>query len=136
MCSRRTPPLSGISPRTPVSPARSALRSNRSAGLRKSSPGRVPASGLGCAGSRPKLFLIGRGPDGRLSAFERTFDRCMGLFAAGPTLWLSTRFQLWRLENALHPGKLYQGYDRLYVPRVGYTTGDLDGHDVAVEASG
>src|SRR5438477_485169 len=111
MCSRRTPPLSGISPRTPVSRARSASRSNRSAGLGKSSPGRVPALG-------------------------RTCDRCMGLFEAGPTLWLSTRFQLWRLENALHPGKLYQGYDRRYVPRVGYTTGDLDGHDVAVEASG
>lgn len=28
------------------------------------------------------------------------------------------------------------GYDRLYVPQVGYTTGDLDIHDVAVEASG
>ena len=60
----------------------------------------------------------------------------MGLWADGPTLWLSTRFQLWRLENALRPGHLYEGYDRLYVPRVGYTTGDLDGHDVAVEASG
>src|SRR5262245_65757212 len=60
----------------------------------------------------------------------------MGLFATTSTLWLSTRFQLWRLENALHPGHLYQDYDRLYVPRVGYTTGDLDGHDVAVEASG
>lgn len=83
-----------------------------------------------------KLFLIGRGPDVRLSAFERTFDRCMGLCASSATLWLSTRFQLWRLENALQPGHVYQGYDRLYVPRVGYTTGDLDGHDVAVEASG
>jgi uncharacterized protein (TIGR03032 family) len=31
---------------------------------------------------------------------------------------------------------LHNGCDRLYIPRIGYTTGDLDIHDVAVEASG
>ena len=31
---------------------------------------------------------------------------------------------------------LHQGCDRLYVPKVGYTTGDLDVHDIAVEAGG
>jgi len=30
-----------------------------------------------------KLFLIGLRDDGRLSAFERTFNKCMGLAAAG-----------------------------------------------------
>src|SRR5271170_7560719 len=64
-----------------------------------------------------------------LAVFERTFDRCMGLWADGQTLWMSTRYQLWRFENTLRPGELYQGHDRLYVPRVGYTTGDLDIHD-------
>jgi uncharacterized protein (TIGR03032 family) len=83
-----------------------------------------------------KLFLLGRHPDGRLMVFERTFNRAMGLWADGQTLWLSTLYQLWRFENALRPGELYQGYDRLYVPRVGYTTGDLDVHDVAVDAGG
>ena len=83
-----------------------------------------------------KLFLLGRHGDGRLSIFERTFNRCMGLWADGQTLWLATLFQLWRLENALRPGELYQGFDRLYVPRAGYTTGDLDVHDVAVDGAG
>ncbi len=83
-----------------------------------------------------KLFLVGRAPDGRPSVFERNFNRCMGLWGDGQTLWLSTSFQLWRLENALRPGQLHDGHDRLYVPRVGYTTGNLDLHDVAVEASG
>jgi uncharacterized protein (TIGR03032 family) len=83
-----------------------------------------------------KLLLMGVHPDGRLAVFERTFDRCMGLHGDGQTLWLSSRFQLWRFENALAPGELYDGADRLYVPRAGYTTGDLDIHDLVVEASG
>jgi len=83
-----------------------------------------------------KLFLLGTQPDGRLHVFERTFNRCMGLHGDGQTLWLSSLYQLWRFENALAPGELYNGADRLYVPKVGYTTGDLDIHDIAVEASG
>src|SRR5262249_1330689 len=31
---------------------------------------------------------------------------------------------------------LHNGHDRLYVPKVGYTTGDLDVHDIAIEKSG
>ncbi|MGE0758679.1 MAG: TIGR03032 family protein, partial [Pirellulaceae bacterium] len=83
-----------------------------------------------------KLFLIGIQPDGRLSVFERTFNRCMGLWGNGQTLWMTSLFQLWRFENALQPQQFHDGYDRLYVPRVGYTTGDLDIHDVAVDAKG
>ncbi len=82
-----------------------------------------------------KLFLIGLQPDGRLSVFERTFARCMGLAVQGDTLWVSTLYQLWRFENALAAGTHHQGYDRLYVPQLGYTTGDLDVHDVAVTAN-
>jgi uncharacterized protein (TIGR03032 family) len=84
-----------------------------------------------------KLFLLGVKPDGQLGVFERTFNRCMGLWASGgQTLWLSSLYQLWRFENALKPGETHQGFDRLYIPRVGYTTGDLDVHDVAVDATG
>jgi uncharacterized protein (TIGR03032 family) len=43
---------------------------------------------------------------------------------------------LWRFENVLRPGEIYQGCDRLYIPKVGHTTGDLDIHDVAVDAGG
>ena len=83
-----------------------------------------------------KLFLVGRNPDGQISVFERTFSRCMGLWADGQTLWMSSVYQLWRFENALRSGMLHNQYDRLYIPRLGYTTGDLDIHDVAVESSG
>ena len=83
-----------------------------------------------------KLFLLGRHPEGGLAVFERTFDRAMGLWADGQTLWLGTRYQLWRFENLLRPGEVYQGYDRLYVPKIGHTTGDLDIHDIALDSSG
>jgi uncharacterized protein (TIGR03032 family) len=83
-----------------------------------------------------KLLLVGCSPEGRLAVFERTFNRAMGLWADGKTLWLSTLYQLWRLENLLRPGELYQGHDRLYVPKVGHTTGDLDVHDVAALEDG
>jgi len=84
-----------------------------------------------------KLFLVGWRPDGRLSIFERTFNRCMGLCAdpEARSLWMSSLYQLWRFEDALS-GQVYRDHDRLYVPQVGYTTGDLDVHDIAVDALG
>ena len=83
-----------------------------------------------------KLILVGRNTDGRLAVFERTFNRAMGLWANGQTLWLSSLYQVWRFENVLAPGQLHEGHDRLFVPRIGYTTGDLDIHDLNVEAGG
>jgi uncharacterized protein (TIGR03032 family) len=83
-----------------------------------------------------KLILLGLNAEGRLAVFERTFNRAMGLWADGQTLWLSSLYQLWRFENVLQAGQNHDGHDRLYVPRVGYTTGDLDIHDISVESSG
>jgi uncharacterized protein (TIGR03032 family) len=88
-----------------------------------------------------KLFLLGLQPDGRLSVFERTFNRAMGLAAhespqGGRQLYLSTLYQLWRFDDALEPGRTHHGYDRLYVPQLAWTTGDLDVHDVGVLADG
>lgn len=83
-----------------------------------------------------KLFLIGVQANGRLSIFERTFNRCMGLWADGQTLWMSTLFQLFRFENYLPSGETADGYDRLYVPQAAFTTGDLDIHDLGVDSTG
>jgi len=41
-----------------------------------------------------KLFLVGLQPDGRLSLFERTFNRCLGLWSDGQTLLMSSLYQL------------------------------------------
>jgi len=83
-----------------------------------------------------KVFLIGLQEDGRLSVFERTLNRCMGVAATGNSLYISTLWQLWRFENTLPAGQAANGYDRLYVPRVGHVTGDLDIHDLAVDGEG
>lgn len=77
-----------------------------------------------------RLFLVGRHDDGRLAAFERLLDRPMGLSVAPDRLWVATRFQLWRFDHVLAPGDRYRGHDRLYVPRIGHVTGEVDAHDV------
>lgn len=105
-----------------------------------------------------KLFFVGRKPDDAISVFERTFEHCMGLWAAddAQTLWLASKFQIWRLEKAPAvavphrprqaseqesadaeiPAWTQRGYDFAYVPRIGYTTGNLDVHDLAVDETG
>jgi uncharacterized protein (TIGR03032 family) len=84
-----------------------------------------------------KLFLIGLKPDGRLSIFERTFPRCMGLgVAPSGTLWMSSLYQLWRFENFLDAGASKDGYNAVYMPVTGYTTGDIDVHDIHAAADG
>jgi uncharacterized protein (TIGR03032 family) len=79
-----------------------------------------------------KLFLIGTIHEKELSVFERTFTRCMGLAVNGDQLWMSDLYQLWRFENFLDPGQLSDGYDAMYVPVSGHTTGDIDIHDIHI----
>jgi uncharacterized protein (TIGR03032 family) len=102
-----------------------------------------------------KIFFVGRKLDMGLAVFERTFNHCMGLWASpdSQTIWLSSKYQIWRFERAAAAVVPYQrspaegddasipawterGYDVAYVPRVGYTTGDIDVHDIAVAGDG
>lgn len=85
-----------------------------------------------------KLFFVGLSEPRQLSIFERTFARCMGIGLDPRTqgLWVATLYQVWRFENVLQPGQDYQGYDRLYLPQAGFTTGDVDAHDIAVDSLG
>lgn len=83
-----------------------------------------------------KLFLLGLAADGSLSAFERTLDRVLGMCVDQDQMWLATKYQIWRFSNALGPGQLHDGYDRVYLPRSSVITGDLETHDLAVEDSG
>lgn len=78
-----------------------------------------------------KLMLVGRKSSGGLGLFERTFNRCMGLWADEQTLFAGTAFQIWRFENIMEPNAIEGDYDRLLVPRTGHVTGDIDVHDLA-----
>ncbi|HEV2866505.1 MAG TPA: TIGR03032 family protein [Allosphingosinicella sp.] len=86
-----------------------------------------------------KLFLIGVGAEGRLSIFERTFPRCMGLgvTADGRSFAHATEFQIQRFDNVLPAGQAdVKGYDAVYAPHASWVTGDLDAHDVGFGADG
>jgi uncharacterized protein (TIGR03032 family) len=83
-----------------------------------------------------KVFLIGCKPDGQMSVFERSLERCMGMVTNGQSLWISSSYQLWRFENVLERGQRHDSYDRLYVPQMCFVTGDLDIHDIALDQSG
>jgi uncharacterized protein (TIGR03032 family) len=83
-----------------------------------------------------KLFFLGLKSNGELSTFERTFNRCMGLCATDNGLYMSSLHQVWRFENVFTQGQQQDDFDRLYLPQVGYTTGDLDIHDMAVDTNG
>lgn len=82
-----------------------------------------------------KIFFIGVNAEGSLSVFERTMERPMALAVDGDDLWLSTLYQLWRF-SAIPAAGDYGGYDRLYAPRQSWVTGDIDIHDIRIDAKG
>jgi uncharacterized protein (TIGR03032 family) len=49
---------------------------------------------------------------------------------------MGSAFQIWRFENTVAPGKSAAGYDKLFVPRVAHTTGEVGASDVAFAADG
>ena len=80
--------------------------------------------------------MLGTNKDGRMHITERTFNRCMGLTVSNGTLWMSSLYQMWRFENSLLAEQAYNGYDKIYIPQMAYTTGDLDIHDIIIGRDG
>ena len=84
-----------------------------------------------------KVFLIGSNAEtGRLSVFERTLDRPMGMAAAGSRLAVASLIQITTFVDAAQGAKTSQGYDAVYVPQVAHFTADLDVHDLAFDGAG
>lgn len=82
-----------------------------------------------------KVFMVGMGDKG-ISIAERTFARCMGLAAQAERMYLASLYQIWRFNNVLGDGERYQGYDKLFIPHLGWTTGDVDAHDIGIDGDG
>ena len=80
-----------------------------------------------------KFFLLGLQDEQKMSVFERTFPRCMGLCAHENSLYMSSLYQIWRFENVLEEGQVANGFDRIFIPMMGNTTGDIDAHDMAMD---
>ncbi len=84
-----------------------------------------------------KVIFLGVSADGALWTYNRNIGRCLGLAADRDGLWVTSDFQLHRFANLLRAGETGpQDCDAVYAPRFSYFTGDLDIHDVGIEASG
>ena len=82
------------------------------------------------------LFFLAGSLNGHWTLHQRELKRCMGLPAAGNSLYVSSLYQLWWFENTLAKGETRADHDRLYVPKTSHVTGDIDIHDIAVAPSG
>ena len=84
-----------------------------------------------------QLFLVGLRKDKRVSFNQQNFMRAMGVCAQGNRLLVGGLAQIWRLENILRRNEMANDhFDRVYIPRVALTIGDIDIHEVAVDRFG
>jgi uncharacterized protein (TIGR03032 family) len=84
-----------------------------------------------------KLFFLGLRRDGGVAVFERSFARCMGLgvHPSGRSFALATQYQLLRFDDVLPAeGRPSGEHDAVYAPHLSWITGDLDAHDVVMQA--
>lgn len=56
--------------------------------------------------------------------------------ASSETIYLGTRYQIWRVEHGPRPASSEEDFDRCYVRRRVWTTGYVNCHDVAVDGDG
>ena len=86
-----------------------------------------------------KLFLLGTKPDGKLSVFERTLARCMGIgvSADARSLLVASEYQIVRFDNVMAGSPaMDNGIDASFVPHQTWITGDVDVHDIGFGADG
>ncbi|MGQ4658993.1 TIGR03032 family protein [Lysobacter sp. F6437] len=84
-----------------------------------------------------RVYLVGSDQQGRVSFFERIFERAMGVVGNAQRIYLGSLYQLWRFENVLRSNEVIHGqYDKCYVPRNAQTIGDLDIHELGIRSNG
>lgn len=84
-----------------------------------------------------RVYLVGSDKQGRVSFFERIFERAMGIVGNAQRLYVGGLFQLWRFENVLRRNEvMHQQFDKCYVPRNAQTIGDLDIHELGIRKNG
>lgn len=84
-----------------------------------------------------QLFLVGIDKDSRIAIDQQHFERAMGVHWGAGRLHLATATQIIRFENMLEPGEIADGRnDAVLVPRISWTTNDIDTHELAVDRLG
>jgi uncharacterized protein (TIGR03032 family) len=84
------------------------------------------------------VFALGRKPNGQITLDDYDCEHAFALATANSqSVYLFTRYQIWRMENALPPGQLTDsGQDRLFVPKSAHTVGRLGIPDLALDGAG
>ena len=84
-----------------------------------------------------KVILVGSHSEaGRLSVFERTLERPMGMAFDGTRLAIASMIQITVFVDAARGTPTADGYDAVFVPQSASYTADLDIHDIAADAEG
>jgi uncharacterized protein (TIGR03032 family) len=84
-----------------------------------------------------RVYLVGSDKLGRVSFFERLFERAMGIVGNAQRIYLGGLYQLWRFENVLRSNEvIHAQFDKCYVPRNAQTIGDLDIHELGIRKNG
>lgn len=84
-----------------------------------------------------RLYLVGRGSDGKLAVHEALYPQAMGVTADENRIYLGSLTQVVRMENVLAAGQLANGvHDKVYVPRNMQTTGNIDIHELGIRKDG
>lgn len=84
-----------------------------------------------------RIYLVGSDRQGRVSIFERIFERAMGIVGNAQRIYMGGLYQLWRFENVLRSNEVIHGqFDKCYVPRNAQTIGDLDIHELGIRDNG
>lgn len=84
------------------------------------------------------LYLVGSKPQGGLNVDQAAMPRPMGLCRDGDGgLAMTAGHQVMRFRNVLAPDqRVNETFDACFVPRRVHVTGNLDAHDVGVDATG
>jgi len=121
---------------SPVQPVSGKVEISFSGGLASF----LAASGISLAFTSyqsGRLYLLGHGPDGKLSLHEALYPQAMGVAGDMNRIYLGTLTSIVRMENVLAPGQLANGaHDKVYVPRNIQTTGDIDIHELGIRGDG
>lgn len=84
-----------------------------------------------------KLYFLGVKKNGRLSIFERSFPRSMGLATSknANKLFLATEYQIYEFDNLITETQEQGEFDTVYAPHKSWITGDLDIHGIKLDSN-
>ena len=83
-----------------------------------------------------RLIFIGVDQQNHLHLHERLYDRPMGLFVDGESMWMAGRCHIWRFDDRLRAGELHEDADRLYAPAASFLTGEVNAHELVLNKAG